>query len=142
VAHRVGGLWFVASACILTCCSGDASANDPGAIQVKLEDFLLHASTTTSPSGDITLHLENDGPSTHELNVDKTDLAADQLPLRTDGLSVAEDSPLLTRIKAVEILESGDTANMELQLSPGHYVLYCNLEGHYLGHMYATLDVH
>jgi uncharacterized cupredoxin-like copper-binding protein len=107
-----------------------------------MEDFLLHVSTTTAPAGAITLHLENDGPSTHELIVDRTDLAADQLPLRADGLSVAEDSPSLTRIKAVEILEAGDTANMELDLSPGHYVLYCNLEGHYLGQMHATFDVH
>ena len=129
-------------ACTVTCCGGTGSPNDPAAIQVKLEDFLLHVSTATSSSGPITLHLENDGPSTHEFNVDRTDLDADQLPLRTDGLSVAEDSPLLTRIKAVEILEAGDSTNMELDLSPGHYVLYCNLEGHYLGKMYATFDVH
>ena len=29
-----------------------------------------------------------------------------------------------------------------LHLAPGHYVLYCNLEGHYLGGMYAALTVH
>ena len=41
-----------------------------------------------------------------------------------------------------EILEAGDKKNLTLNLPPGHYVLYCNLEGHYLGSMHATLDVH
>jgi uncharacterized cupredoxin-like copper-binding protein len=30
---------------------------------------------------------------------------------------------------------------MVLNLTPGRYVMYCNLEGHYLGGMYAALTV-
>ena len=107
-----------------------------------MEDFKLHLTTTTAATGPITLHLDNLGPSTHEFNVDRTDLPAEKLPLRADGLSVAENSPLLTRISSIEIVEAGDSANLRVNLPPGHYVLYCNLEGHYLGKMYATLDVH
>jgi uncharacterized cupredoxin-like copper-binding protein len=136
----VGAPWFLVIALILTCCDSGPS-NVPGAIDVKLEDFKLHVSTTTAATGDVTLHLHNTGPSTHEINVDRTDLAAADLPLREDGLSVAEDSPMLKRIGSVEILEAGDTTNLKLNLRPGHYVLYCNLEGHYLGNMYETLDV-
>lgn len=131
----------MASVCLLTCCRS-GSSNDAGAIEVKMEDFKLHLTATTATTGPITLHLDNLGPSTHELNVDRTDLSADRLPLRADGLSVAENSPLMTRINSIEIVEAGDSAKLRLNLPPGHYVLYCNLEGHYLGHMYATLDVH
>ncbi len=106
-----------------------------------MEDFKLHVAVTQAKSGEVTLHLDNDGPSTHEVNVDRTDLKPDQLPLRADGLAVDEASSLLKRMGSVEILEAGDKKNLTLDLPPGHYVLYCNLEGHYLGSMHAELDV-
>jgi uncharacterized cupredoxin-like copper-binding protein len=120
---------------------GGGSPTSRETIEVKLEDFLLHVSAKTAVPGELTMHLKNDGPSTHEINVDRTDIAADALPLRADGLSVEENSPKLTRIGSVEILEAGDRKNFTVKLPPGHYVLYCNLEGHYLGKMYATLVV-
>jgi uncharacterized cupredoxin-like copper-binding protein len=135
-----GGLTCVLAACLLGC--GSSTPNPPGAIQISLEDFKVHMAVTTAQSGNITFHVRNDGPSTHEINVDRTDIAADKLPLRADGLSVAEDSPDLKRIGSIEIIEAGDVKNLTLNLPPGHYVLYCNLEGHYLGQMHASIDVH
>jgi uncharacterized cupredoxin-like copper-binding protein len=127
---------------IVTCCSSGVS-NPPGAIQVRMEDFKLNLTVTTAQTGEVIFHLHNDGPSTHEFNVDRTDLAPEQLPLRADGLSVDEKSTLLTREGSIEIVEAGDSANLTLKnLKPGHYVLYCNLEGHYLGSMHAAFDVH
>ena len=140
MARGPGACGLAIVACLMTACGGGTS-NPPGAIQVRLEDFKLHVAVATAQSGQVTLHLVNDGPSTHEFNVDRTDLASDQLPLRADGLSVDEGSALLKRMGSVEILEAGDTKNLTLDLQPGHYVLYCNLEGHYLGSMHATLDV-
>ena len=126
--------------CLLTCC-GSSSASSGEGIDVKLEDFLVHLGAATATAGEITLHLHNVGPSTHEINVDRTDLAEDKLPIKADGLAVDEKSPDLTRIDSIEILEAGDRKDLDLNLPPGHYVLYCNLEGHYLGKMHATLVV-
>jgi uncharacterized cupredoxin-like copper-binding protein len=126
--------------CLVASCGG-GPANARGALVVRLEDFKVHLATGEAQPGAVIMHLINDGPSTHELNVDRTDLPADQLPLRADGLSVAEDSPLLTRMGSIEVLQAGDTAELDLELPPGHYVVYCNLEGHYLGRMYADLVV-
>ena len=144
-AHVRRGAWgpsFVAAAVgLLAGCGGDSSTSRE-TIEVKLEDFLLHVSATNAAPGELTMRLDNEGPSTHEINVDRTDLPENALPLRADGLSVEEDSPQLTRIDSVEILEAGDRRNFTVKLPPGHYVLYCNLEGHYLGKMYATLVVH
>jgi uncharacterized cupredoxin-like copper-binding protein len=137
---RVRGGVAVVALCLLVACGGN-SADDGQRIDVGMQDFTLHPSATTASPGKITLHLLNRGPSTHEINVDRTDLAEDKLPLRLDGLSVEEDSPELSRIDSIEIVEAGDRATLHLDLPPGHYVLYCNLEGHYLGHMYSTLDV-
>ena len=33
------------------------------------------------------------------------------------------------------------TEDLTLDLKPGRYVLWCNLEGHYLGGMHETFDV-
>ena len=140
---RLGGLWIGAVwlTSSLVACGGQTTAA-PGELTVKLEDFRLHLTTDAAASGIVKMLLNNDGPSTHEFNVDRTDLPADDLPLRTDGLSVEEKDPRLTRIGSVEVLEAGDRVHFKIKLVPGHYVLYCNLEGHYLGKMYATLDVH
>ncbi|MEP7203616.1 MAG: cupredoxin domain-containing protein [Ilumatobacteraceae bacterium] len=135
----VGGLSGVAAVWLLACCSASSSAT--GGIAVRMDDFKLHLTTTTAPPGQVKLRLDNSGPSTHEINVDRTDLAAKDLPIRADGLAVDEKSSLLTRMGSIEVVEAGDKATLTLDLPPGHYVLYCNLEGHYLGEMYANLDV-
>jgi uncharacterized cupredoxin-like copper-binding protein len=138
----VGGLACALAACLLLGGCRNDTPNPPGAIQVGLADFKVSMTITTANAGDITFHMRNDGPSTHEINIDRTDLAAGDLPLRADGLSVAEDSPSLKRIGSIEIIEAGEVKNLKVNLPPGHYVLYCNLEGHYLGQMHATIDVH
>ena len=33
------------------------------------------------------------------------------------------------------------TDTLVLRLPPGHYVVFCNLEGHYLGGMHTLLEV-
>ena len=65
----------------------------------------------------------------------------DPLPLKADGLTVDEDSKSLHRIDSIEQLNLGDSGDLNSGLRPGHYVLYCNLEGHYLGGMHASFDV-
>jgi uncharacterized cupredoxin-like copper-binding protein len=42
---------------------------------------------------------------------------------------------------SIEVLKLGESDDLTLRLPPGHYVLWCNLEGHYLGGMHASLDV-
>jgi len=73
--------------------------------------------------------------------VDRTDLASGALPLKADGLTVDEESKALHRIDSIEQLNLGNTGDLSLNLKPGHYVLYCNLEGHYLGGMHVGFDV-
>lgn len=126
--------------CVLTSC-GAGSTSGADDIDVTLQDFSLHLTRETTKAGTMSFRLHNDGPSTHEFNIDRTDLDAGKLPLREDGLSVDEASTVMTRIDSVEIIEAGNTAHLTVNLPAGHYVLYCNLEGHYLGHMYANFVV-
>jgi uncharacterized cupredoxin-like copper-binding protein len=61
------------------------------------------------------------------------------LPIGPDGLSVNED--WLSSMGEIEETPPGWTGMLSLTLPPGHYVFFCNLEGHYLGGMHAALQV-
>ena len=126
----------------LTGCSRDSSSVAADArIDVTMRDFAIKVSRHSVPAGKVLLHVTNDGPSTHEINVDLSRYAAADLPLQTDGLTAAEDAPGLERIDSIEQVNLRHAGDMTLDLKPGRYVLWCNLEGHYLGGMHEAFDV-
>jgi uncharacterized cupredoxin-like copper-binding protein len=110
-------------------------------VNVRLEDFKVRPDAAVVPVGTVSFHILNQGPTTHELIVVRTDRAPDKLPLQRDGLTVNEDAPGVDLLDEVEGLDIDGRQTLVLGLAPGHYVLYCNLEGHYLGGMYAALTV-
>ena len=122
-------------------CASTSSAT-PGARVVVVEhDFGLVASRSSVPAGTVTFEIENRGPSTHELNVDETSAAAGSLPLQQDDLQVNEDSPRLHNVGSLGDIRVYSSHDLTLHLKRGHYVLFCNLEGHYLGGMHVALNV-
>jgi uncharacterized cupredoxin-like copper-binding protein len=111
-------------------------------VNVLLEDFKVKKDAADVPAGTVRFRVLNQGPTTHELIVVRTDRAPDELPLQDDGLTVDEEGRGVELLDEVEGLDIDDRQTMVLGMAPGHYVLYCNLEGHYLGGMYAALTVH
>jgi hypothetical protein len=110
-------------------------------VNVRLEDFKVRQDAAVVPSGTVSFRILNQGPTTHQLIVVRTDLDPDKLPLQRDGLTVNEDAPGIDLLDEVGGLDIDDRQSLVLELAPGHYVLYCNLEGHYLGGMHASLTV-
>jgi Sulfocyanin (SoxE) domain len=108
---------------------------------VRLDDFRVLQDTAVLPAGTVSFRIHNDGPTTHELIVVRSELPPDKLPLQKDGLTVDEEGEGIKFLDEAEGLDIDDRQTMVLDLTPGHYVLYCNLEGHYLGGMYAALTV-
>ena len=108
---------------------------------VLLKDFEVRQETTVVPAGTVSFLIRNQGPTTHEVIVVRTDLAPDKLPLQSDGLTVDEEERGVKLLEEVEGLDIDDRETLILDLAPGRYVLYCNLEGHYLGGMYEALIV-
>ena len=104
-------------------------------------DFRLVASKTVLPPGTVTFHVENHGPSTHEFVVDETFYRADALPLEKSGLQVNEASARLHTADSLGEIRVGTTRDLTMKLTPGHYVMFCNLEGHYLGGMHFAFEV-
>jgi len=125
----------------LASCSTHSSDATGSRIDVTMHDFGITVSRHEVPAGKVVLHVTNNGPSTHEINVDLTQYGAAKFPLKRDGLTVNEDAKGLKRIDSIEQVNLHHTGDLTLELKPGRYVLWCNLEGHYLGGMHQTFDV-
>lgn len=110
-------------------------------LAVTLRDFAIEPDHLVVAPGLTEFIAFNEGPTVHELIIVRTDLAADQLPLQADGLTAVEEAPGVEFIVADEGIDLDERGGFQAELLPGHYVLYCNLEGHYLGDMRAELEV-
>ena len=123
-----------------TGCTGDQEVPTADVV-ARMEDFKIELSAEEVASGDVVIGMRNDGPTAHELVVARTDRDSDELPLGEDGLSVAEEAPRFRVIGEDESVLLDEEDVLALQLEPGHYVLFCNFQGHYLGGMHADLEV-
>jgi uncharacterized cupredoxin-like copper-binding protein len=110
-------------------------------VEVTVKDFRIDTAGASVRSGLVAFDVHNRGPSTHEFVVMRTELGDGGLPLQADGLTVDEDSTALRLVGEDDDIDLGDTRSLVLRLPPGHYVLFCNLEGHYLGGMHASIEV-
>lgn len=125
--------------------SGSATAVASGQeteITATEKDFSITLGTKTTSGHKVEFKIHNDGPTVHEFVVFKTDLAEDKLPLDSDGTKVQEDAPSVTHIDEEENVASGGDARLDIDnLASGHYVIICNIAGHYQLGMHASLTV-
>jgi uncharacterized cupredoxin-like copper-binding protein len=110
-------------------------------VNVLLKDFEVQSDAAVVPAGTVSFHIRGQGPTTHEFIVVRTDRDPEKLPLQRDGLTVNEEAPGIDLVDEADGLDIDDRQTLVLDLAAGHYVLYCNLEGHYLGGMHAALTV-
>jgi uncharacterized cupredoxin-like copper-binding protein len=122
-------------------CSRGEAAPQGTVINVRQRDFTLTASVERVHAGLVTFRIHNSSPSTHEFVVVRTDIAADALPLRANGMTINEDSKELHPVGELGEIRLDAKHDLTLRLKAGHYVLFCNLDGHYRGGMHATLEV-
>ena len=97
--------------------------------------FSLQPSATTVPSGQVTFNVNNAGNMVHEMVVVKTARTPKQL-MQPDGTADESES-----VGEAADIPAGGSKSVTLNLAPGHYVLLCNLPGHYKAGMYAELTV-
>lgn len=117
-------------------CGGGHAA--PVGMTVSERDFRITAPEHLR-AGRTTLRVVNSGPDTHELIIIR---AADaRLPLRRDGLTVDEDAVSARTAASYDGLPAGRSRTHQLTLGPGHYLLLCNMAGHFRGGMHTELVV-
>ena len=110
----------------------------------------LTLSPASAPAGNVTFVVKNNGTIVHEAVVLKTDVPFDQLPITYGG-----DPPVPTASGANKVSEDanvGETGDPDLKpggtrtftiknMTPGHYVVVCNLADHYGMGMRAAFEV-
>ena len=133
--------WALALAVPLTVARRQEPTPRGTSVNVRLEDFEVRRDAAVVPAGTVSFRILNQGPTSHELIVVRTDRAPDKLPLQGDGLTVNEEAPGIDLLDEVEGLDIDDRRTLVLDRAAGSYVLYCNLEGHYLGGMHAAFTV-
>ena len=136
------GATLAAALLIAAACNGSpgtAATGVPGdgTIVTSEKDFGIALEEASTPAGSTTFDITNDGPSTHEFVVFKTDLAQDALPV--DGSTVTEGT--LDLVDEAEDIAPGVGTSLTVDLEPGSYVVICNIEGHYTAGMHAALTV-
>jgi len=73
----------------------------------------------------------NSSDLTHEFFIAKTELSLSNLPLDSHG-KIDEASPKLQKIVAAEDIDPGESEIISVTLRPGHYVYFCNINGHHM----------
>jgi uncharacterized cupredoxin-like copper-binding protein len=141
----------VVAAMALSACSSSTSTTSPasptstaGGVSVQLKEFSITPSTTSVPAGQVTFNAENVGGATHEMVIIRTDDAPDALPTEKDG-TANEDAKGLTGVDEVEDIAPGASKSLTVNLTPGSYVMICNIldsgNAHYSLGMHAGFTV-
>ncbi len=155
-------------ALVLTACGGDDAAGDGGGakitggdsgqtIAVTLgesgpDDMYMQLNQGSIPGGSVTFVVTNEGQEEHEFIVIKSDTPAGDFPLAESGETTEGEAEMGHAhdideeaagevMGEIEDLAAGATDELTLTLEAGHYALLCNLEGHYVGGMWADLEV-
>lgn len=129
--------------------SHKSATDNPGTVYLTLKEWSI-TGTTTAPEGDVTFVVENAGTMEHEMIVLQTDTPADQLavtdagdppvPVTTGANKVDEDTNVGET--GAPNLNVGETRTFVItDMAPGHYVLICNLAGHYKNGMRTDFTV-
>jgi len=95
-------------------------------VDVVLQEFSVTPNRSSVPAGHIIFHVMNVGEDMHEFLVIKTDLPPDGLPTNADG-SYMEDGPGTDLLDEIDLVPSGETRDLQIDLAPGKYVLICNM---------------
>jgi uncharacterized cupredoxin-like copper-binding protein len=117
--------------------SGSAPGSAAGHVAASEKEFSITLGSATVTAGPTAFDVKNDGAIAHEFVVAKTDLAPDKLPQASGEV----DEGGITSLGEVEDVAPGTTKSFTADLTAGHYVVFCNIPGHYAAGMHAELVV-
>jgi uncharacterized cupredoxin-like copper-binding protein len=118
-----------------------AAGGGAATIDATESEYKIDLGATTAAAGQVTFHIKNGGTMVHEFVVMQTDLAANKLPIASGAPEVDEDASVLKAVNEVEDIAVGSTADLTVNLPAGHYVVICNVPGHYQSGMHTDLTV-
>jgi uncharacterized cupredoxin-like copper-binding protein len=108
-----------------------------------MSDYAFTPKDGTTNAGMVTISAPNQGQLPHELVLFKTNSSPGSLPTLSNG-EVDEEGLEASGVESpgeIEDVGPGETKSAALKLTPGKYVMICNLPGHYKQGMYGSLTV-
>jgi uncharacterized cupredoxin-like copper-binding protein len=105
--------------------------NGAHVINVRLGEMYVRPSVTSVPAGKVTLNATNMGMLTHELMIER-------MPMKFQ----APGKPIESAAQGmIADMGTGQSGHMTLKLTPGKYMLFCNVPGHYAAGQHTVLTV-
>jgi uncharacterized cupredoxin-like copper-binding protein len=142
---RVTGAWWRAALAlgvavgVVALLAGPAApadnATSASVVSVALSEWKLEPGQVTVRGGRVSFVVRNDGTMAHEFLVLRSERHHHVLKLK-GGKAV--ETGRLGRIPQIAV---GESKRLSLKITPGKYVLLCNMLGHYQAGQYASLRV-
>jgi uncharacterized cupredoxin-like copper-binding protein len=138
ISHRrVGllGLLAVLAAVVAAVTVATTSDAASKSTKVTLSDFKVSASPKSVSAGKVSFTAKNAGDMEHELVIVKTSTSASKLKVSNNRVSEKGT------VGEIEDIAAGKSKTHTFNLKKGHYVLLCNIPGHYKAGMRADFTV-
>jgi uncharacterized cupredoxin-like copper-binding protein len=142
---RVTGAWWRAALAlgvavgVVALLAGPAApadnATSASVVSVALSEWKLEPGQVTVRGGRVSFVVRNDGTMAHEFLVLRSERHHHVLKVK-GGKAV--ETGRLGRIPQIAV---GESKRLSLKITPGKYVLLCNMLGHYQAGQYASLRV-
>jgi uncharacterized cupredoxin-like copper-binding protein len=119
-----------------------ATSGGGNELTIKMGDYSFTPSTVSTKAGKVTISAPNDGQVEHELVLFKTDRSPGSLP--TIDNEVDEEGLEAKGVESpgeIEEVGPGETKSNTFDLTPGKYLMICNIPGHFQRGMYGTVTV-
>ena len=135
--RRVGLLGLLALLAAVVAAIAVATTSDAASksTTVTLSEFKISASPKSVSAGKITFTAKNKGHMEHELVLIRTSTSASKLKISSNRVSEKGS------VGEIEDIAAGKSKKHTFNLKKGHYVLLCNIPGHYKGGMHADFTV-
>ena len=129
----------LATALVLAALTLLAGCGPGNGVGIQYNGYTIQPSRNTAKAGDVVFNISNqNGQVMHQLLVVQTDTSAAQLRLGTDTKADLTGMNVVAKVDQVDV---GQAATLAAHLAPGHYVLLCNIVGHYQLGMHADFTV-
>lgn len=126
------------AALLLTSCAQQAETPPADVnLTVDMKEYSITLSVPTVKAGLVKIAIRNLGSMVHDFDLIKTDLAPDKLPMDTVAAKAKADG----LVKQMTNIAAGRVTTLSADLQPGHYVIICNVAGHYQLGMRTELKV-
>jgi uncharacterized cupredoxin-like copper-binding protein len=129
---------LIALALLVVACAGPAE-NAPADSQVVAEmtDYKITVNMPSVKAGKTKIGVRNLATMEHSFEVLKTDLPHDKIPTDLASAKAKEDG----KVGGIASIPAGKSAAVTVDLTPGKYVLICNVAGHYQLGMHVGFTV-